>query len=151
MIVDPSVLVAMLLAEPEAPAFATLIGGADTARLSAGGYVELAAVIDGRGSANASSALDPLLDRLRLVIEPFTERQARIAREAYRRFGKGSGHPAGLNMGDCFSYALARDLGEPLLFKGKDFRLTDIELVTTPVRHRRLSELVATYEGAPSP
>jgi ribonuclease VapC len=76
---------------------------------------------------------------------PFTVEQARIARIAYQQFGRGSGHPAQLNMGDCFAYALARDLGEPLLFKGDDFALTDIELVIEPVRSRRLSEVVAAY------
>lgn len=80
-----------------------------------------------------------------ITIEPLTERQARIARDAYQRFGRGSGHPARLNMGDCFSYALARDLGEPLLFQGEDFLQTDIELVTTPIREQRLSEIVASY------
>jgi ribonuclease VapC len=93
----------------------------------------------------SSSALDPFLNESRIQIEPFTPAQARIARAAYQRFGKGSGHPARLNMGDCFSYALARDLGEPLLFKGDDFTLTDIELVIEPIRHRRLSEIVANY------
>jgi ribonuclease VapC len=74
--------------------------------------------------------------------------QARIARAAYRRFGRGSGHPARLNLGDCFAYALARDLGEPLVFKGADFALTDIELVTEPVREKRLSAVVARYGAA---
>jgi ribonuclease VapC len=70
-------------------------------------------------------------------------RRARIARIAYQQFGRGSGHPARLNMGDCFACALARELGEPLLFTGGDFALTDIELVVEPVRSRRLSEVVA--------
>ena len=148
MIVDPSVLVAMLLDEPEARAFADQLKRADVIRLSAASYVELAFVVDGRGDATASGALDPFLRRMHIVIEPLTERQAGLAREAYQRFGKGSGHPARLNMGDCFSYALARDLGEGLLFKGRDFALTDIELVTTPNRHERLSEVVAAYGSA---
>lgn len=148
MIVDPSVIVAMLLDEPEAPAFADLLKGAHVVRLSAASYVELAAVVDGRADATASGALDPFLRRMHVVIEPFTERQAGLAREAYQRFGKGSGHAARLNMGDCFSYALARDLGEGLLFKGRDFALTDIEIVTTPNRRHRLSEVVASYGAA---
>ena len=78
---------------------------------------------------------------------PFTVEQARIARVAYQQFGRGSGHPARLNMGDCFAYALARDLGEPLLFKGGDFALTDIEIIVEPVRSRRLSEVVASLHG----
>jgi ribonuclease VapC len=76
---------------------------------------------------------------------PLSVAQGRLAREAYRRFGRGTGHPAQLDLGDCFAYALARDLGEPLLFKGVDFALTDIELVTEPVRERRMSETVARY------
>ena len=135
----------MFKREPEAAAFASLIEESPIARISAGTYVELAAVIDRSLDAVSSSALDPFLNESRIQIEPFTPAQARIARAAYQRFGKGSGHPARLNMGDCFSYALARDLGEPLLFKGDDFTLTDIELVIEPIRHRRLSEIVANY------
>jgi ribonuclease VapC len=85
------------------------------------------------------------------VIEPVTASQARIAREAYRDFGKGSGHPARLNLGDCFAYALARELGEPLLFKGDNFNQTDIESALGRGGGGRLSELVARYEvGATS-
>jgi ribonuclease VapC len=145
VILDTSVIVALLLAEPDAPAFARLIKEADVVRMSAASYVELAAVIDGRRAAEASGSLDPFLERMRVVIEPLTERQARIARDVNQRYGRGSGHPARLNMGDCFAYALARDLGEPLLFKGNDFAQTDIELVTTPIRTERLSEIVAAY------
>ena len=148
MIIDPSVVVAMLLDEPEASIFADLLQAASVIRLSAASYVELAAVVDGRGDATASGALEPFLRRMHVVIEPFTERQAQLAREAYQRFGRGSGHAARLNMGDCFSYALARDLGEGLLFKGRDFALTDIEMVTTPNRQHRLSEVVGSYVAA---
>ncbi len=80
-----------------------------------------------------------------IIIEPVTEAQARIAREAYRDFGKGSGHRAGLNYGDCFAYALARELNEPLLFKGDDFSHTDIPFVGRPAERRRLSEIFASY------
>jgi len=149
VIVDPSVIVAMLLGEPEAPIYADLLKDAGVIRLSAASYVELAALVDGRGDATASGALEPLLRRMHVVIEAFTERQAGLAREAYQRFGRGSGHAARLNMGDCFSYALARDLGEGLLFKGRDFALTDIEIVTTPNRQDRLSDLVASYGASP--
>jgi ribonuclease VapC len=145
VIVDTSAIMAMFKREPEAAAFASLIEEAPIARISAGTYVELAAVIDRSLDAVASSALDPFLGESRIQIEPFTQGQARIARVAYQRFGKGSGHPARLNMGDCFAYALARDLGEPLLFKGGDFALTDIELVIEPIRRKRLSEIVASY------
>lgn len=150
MIVDTSALVALLRDEPEAAAFARLLQAAPRRLLSAATYVELAAVVDGRGDPVASGALDAWLAAWGVEVTPLTEGQARIAREAYRRFGRGSGHPARLNLGDCFAYALARDLGEPLLFKGADFALTDIELVTEPVRERRLSEVVARYGAAPA-
>lgn len=145
MIIDSSVLVAVLLREPDARAFARVIRSAPARRLSAASYVELAAVVDGRRDAVLSSAIDELLARWRIEVVPFSVRQAQLAREAYQRFGRGSGHPARLNMGDCFAYALARDLGEPLLFKGADFALTDIELLVEPVKSRRLSEVVAAY------
>jgi ribonuclease VapC len=145
VIIDTSVVVAILHREPDGPAFARLMASAPVRRLSAASYVELGAVIDGRHDPVTSGAVDGVLRVLHVEIVPFTVEQARIARIAYQQFGRGSGHPAQLNMGDCFAYALARDLGEPLLFKGGDFALTDIELVTEPVRSRRLSEVVAAY------
>lgn len=145
MIVDTSVIVAVIQGEPEAEVFKRLITEAPVARISAATYVEAGVVVDRAGDPGLSSALDVLLASGGILIEAFSARQAAIARLAYQRFGKGSGHPARLTMGDCFSYALARDLGEPLLFKGDDFRHTDIELVTTPIRERRLSEIVASY------
>ena len=145
MIVDTSVIVAILGGEPEGVAFARLIADAADARISAATYVELGIVVDGRQDPVLSSALDRFLLDAGLRVEPLTSEQARIARDAYRRFGRTSGSPARLNMGDCFAYALARDLGEPLLFKGNDFKETDIELVIEPVRHKRLSEVVASY------
>lgn len=145
MIIDTSALVAMIRAEGDAERYSDVIRRSDVARLSSANYVELAVVIDGPRDPIASGALDDVLDAYHIQIEPLTLAQARIARVAYQRFGKGSGHPARLNMGDCFAYALARDLGEPLLFKGDDFTLTDIELVIEPIKHRRLSEIVASY------
>ncbi len=145
MIIDTSVVVAILRREPDGPAFATLMASAPIRRLSAASYVELGAVVDGRRNPVTSGAVDGALRALRIDVVPFTVEQARIARVAYQQFGRGSGHPARLNMGDCFAYALARDLGEPLLFKGGDFALTDIELVIEPARSRRLSEVVAAY------
>lgn len=150
MIVDPSAVVAILTGEREGHAFVLALDGAASRRLSAAGYVELAAVIDGRRNALLSGALDAFLQSAEIQVVPFTPQQARLARDAYQRFGRGSGHPANLNMGDCFSYALARDLGEPLLFKGRDFALTDIELVTEPIRERRLSEVIAAYQAGTS-
>jgi ribonuclease VapC len=148
VIVDTSALIALLRDEPEAAAFADLLRAAPRRLLSAASYVELGAVVDGRGDPVLSGALDAWLAAWGIEVVPLTVAQARIARAAYQRFGRGSGHPARLNLGDCFAYALARDLGEPLLFKGADFALTDIELVTEPVREKRLSELVARYGAA---
>lgn len=139
----------MLKAESDAAALSRALRSAAVVRLSAASYVELSVVIDGLGDPVISGALDEVLTAYEIVIEPLSEVQARIARSAYQRFGKGNGHPARLNMGDCFSYALARVLGEPLLFKGTDFTLTDIELVIEPIKERRLSEIVAGYEAAP--
>ena len=126
MIVDTSALIAILRAEPEAAACAEAIEAAAQRRISAANFVETAIVIDGSRDPIASRRLDDLLTEAQLVIEPVTELQARIAREAYRDYGRGSGHPARLNFGDCFAYALARATGEPLLFKGEDFSHTDI-------------------------
>lgn len=145
MIVDPSVLVAIITGESHAAVFARALSRASTIRLSAASFVELAVVIDGRRDPVLSGALDAYLTAAEIEVVPLTVQQARIAREAYQRFGRGSGHPARLNMGDCFSYALAHDLGEPLLFKGRDFALTDIELIVEPVKRNRLSEVLAAY------
>jgi ribonuclease VapC len=126
MIVDTSALVAILLKEPEAPEFAAALEVADIVRLSAGSYLELGMVVDKRRSPALSRRVDEILEESAVVIEPVTPEQARVAREAYRDFGKGSGHPARLNFGDCFAYALAKAKAEPLLFKGDDFRHTDV-------------------------
>jgi ribonuclease VapC len=127
MIIDTSALIAILRDEPEARHFAETIASATVRRISASTYVEVGAVIDGARDPVASRLVDALLDAAHIVIEPVTEAQARIARDAYRDFGKGSGHAAGLNFGDCFAYALAKATGEPLLFKGDDFTRTDIQ------------------------
>jgi ribonuclease VapC len=126
MIVDSSAILAILRAEPEAPAFAQAIEDASVVRISAANFLETAIVIDGSRDPIASRRLDDLLRAAGIEIEPVTEVQARIAREAYRDFGKGSGHPAQLNFGDCFAYALCKTARESLLFKGNDFTRTDI-------------------------
>jgi ribonuclease VapC len=126
MIIDASALIAILRNEPEAEGFAKAIASTDTRRVSAVNYVEAAVVIDGSRNPIASRRFDDLFREANLVVEPVTEAQARIAREAYRDFGKGSRHRAGLNFGDCFAYALAKVAGEPILFKGDDFRHTDL-------------------------
>ena len=130
MIVDTSALIAILRDEPEAPSCALAIEGAAQRRMSAANFLEAAIVIDGSRDPVASRRFDELVREARLVIEPVTEDQARTARDAYRDFGKGSGHPAQLNFGDCFAYALSKATGEPLLSKGHDFAYTDM----TPVR-----------------
>lgn len=94
--------------------------------MSAANFLEAAIVIDARRSPRASRRFDDLVREAEIVVEPVTEEQAHIARQAYRDYGRGSGHPARLNFGDCFAYALARATGEPLLFKGDDFRHIDI-------------------------
>jgi ribonuclease VapC len=129
VIVDTSALIAILRDEPDAQRYAEAIETATDRRISAATYMEIGAVIDGARDPVASRRVDQLLQAGNVVIEPVTEEQARIAREAYRDFGKGSGSPAGLNFGDCFAYALAKAAGEPLLFKGEDFRNTDVEAV----------------------
>jgi ribonuclease VapC len=126
VIIDTSALIAILRDEPEAQACAQAIESAAVRRLSAASYVEVGAVIDRAGDAVASRRVDELLEVCDIAIEAVSEAHARIAREAFRDFGKGSGHPARLNFGDCFSYALAKTTGEPLLFKGEDFRHTDV-------------------------
>jgi len=125
VIVDSSAIVAILRGEPDGPEFARTIAQSDCS-ISAANYVEAAVVIDSVRDAIVSRKLDDLIRESEISIEPVTERQAHIAREAYRDFGKGSGHPARLNFADCFAYALAKDLGEPLLFKGSDFAHTDV-------------------------
>lgn len=126
MILDTSAIVAILRAELEAEAFARIIERARFRRVSAGNYLESAAVIDASCDPIASRRFDDFFREAALTIEPVTVEQARIAREAYRDFGKGSGHPAQLNFGDCFAYALAKVMREPILFKGRDFADTDI-------------------------
>jgi ribonuclease VapC len=131
MIIDASALIAILRDEPEARTFAKAIAGTNIRRVSAVNYVEAAAVIDASRNPVASRRLDDLFREAELIIETVTEAQARIAREAYRDFGKGTGHPAGLNFGDCFAYALAKETGEPILFKGDDFTRTDLSSALT--------------------
>jgi ribonuclease VapC len=125
VIIDTSALVAILGNEADAEIYAYAIKAADSRRMSAASYLETVIVIDGRDPV-ASRRLDEAIQAAEITIEPVDLDQVRIARDAYRDFGKRSGHPARLNFGDCFAYALARRYGEPLLFKGNDFIHTDL-------------------------
>ena len=127
MIVDTSVLVAVVRGEAGAENFArALVGAREIKRMSAANYLEAAIVIDGARDPVASRRLDEAIAEAEIEIEPVTREQADVARAAYRDFGKGSGHPAQLDFGDCFAYALAKVRREPLLFEGDDFARTDI-------------------------
>jgi ribonuclease VapC len=127
LIVDTSAIVAVLRDEPDAEVFVTALARAGEVRISAGTYLEAAIVVDVNRDPVLSGRLDDLLVAAGIEVEPVTVRHAELARHAYRVFGKGTGHPAGLNFGDCFAYALSRAAGEPLLYKGDDFSRTDIE------------------------
>jgi ribonuclease VapC len=128
MVIDTSALLAILLGEPEAEKFSAAID-ADSRRLvSAASALEASIVIEVRKGPAGGRELDLLMHRAQMDIVPFTEPQFEAARFAWRRFGEGN-HPAGLNFGDCFAYALAKTLGEPLLFKGEDFVTTDVKKV----------------------
>ena len=126
MIIDTSAIFAILRDEPDAMSFARAIAEATIRRVSAVNFVESAAVIDASHDPIATRRFDDLVKEANISVEPVRADQAQIARAAYRDFGKGSSHPAGLNFGDCFAYALAKTLAEPLLFKGSDFAHTDI-------------------------
>jgi ribonuclease VapC len=125
MILDTSALLAILLREAEAETFAGAIENAGTVRLSVASYLEAAIFVDRHGDEVRRAMLDTFLAEFSIKLEPVSVEQARLAREAFRLFGKGR-HPAGLNFGDCFTYALAKELREPLLFKGDDFTQTDL-------------------------
>ncbi len=128
MVIDTSAVIAIFLEEPTAERLSRATRAAPTRRISAASVVEAGIVVQGRFGDTGEAKLDRLLGHLEVEVVPFTERHAELARSAFRRFGKGR-HPAGLNFGDCFSYALARALDEPLLFVGDDFSHTDVEVV----------------------
>ena len=133
MIVDTSALVAMLRDEPSGAAVRDAMIAAldrlETIALSAASYVELGMVVDAARSPVQSRKVDEILVENLVHVVPVDAEQARVAREAYRDYGRGSGHPARLNYGDCFSYALASVRREPLLFVGEDFVHTDLRSV----------------------
>lgn len=131
MIADSSALFALVADEDEAPLIRAALRQRrhETLALSTATYVELGVVVDRRPDRSLPRRLDDLLDRLEVELVPFDAEQARVARQAYREFGRGSGHPARLNFGDCFSYALASVRREPLLFVGDHFIHTDLTSV----------------------
>lgn len=126
MIVDSSAVIAIVQQEPDAATLFAAFRRGETASMSVGTLIETAIVIDSRRDPVVSNELDRFLQQVSMQFIPVDERQARIAREAYRDFGRGSGHPARLNFGDCFAYAAAKALDEPLLYKGTDFGHTDV-------------------------
>ncbi|HMD72302.1 MAG TPA: type II toxin-antitoxin system VapC family toxin [Steroidobacteraceae bacterium] len=125
MILDTSAIVAILFGERDADIYARAISRADSCRVSAATFVEAAIVVESQTKGKGGRQLDALVRRAAIAIEPVTEEHAHIARQAFADYGKGR-HPAGLNIGDSFSYALAKASGEPLLFKGSDFAKTDV-------------------------
>ena len=125
MVIDTSALAAILAGEPEQVAFIDAIERADVRLVSAATHVEASIVLEVRNGPAGVHNLDRLFDRAGIEIVPVDEEQALLARSAFQRFGKGR-HPASLNFGDCFSYALAVARDEPLLFKGDDFPRTDV-------------------------
>ena len=126
MIVDTSAVLAVLFGEPDAERYERAIAGASRCRMSVASLLEAAIVLESRSGAAGGHELDVFVERALIELAPVTAEHAQAARRAWRRFGKGN-HPAGLNFGDCFAYALAEATREPLLFKGRDFALTDIE------------------------
>ena len=126
MIVDASAVIAILWSEPGFEELSLAIENSRQSTMSAMNFLEAAIIADGTRRPEFSEAFDIFIRTAKIEIAPVTESHARIARQAYRDFGKGSGHRAKLNMGDCFAYALAKATGEPLLFKGNDFIHTDI-------------------------
>jgi ribonuclease VapC len=125
MIIDTSALVSILDQEPEAERLAHAVAAASERMLSAANLVETGIVMQVRRGDEAVRDLDLLLAKLKIEIIAVSAKQANLARKAFQRFGRGR-HPARLNFGDCFAYALAKDSGAPLLFKGEDFPQTDI-------------------------
>ena len=131
MVLDTSAILAVLLAEPDSERFETAVAQTASVLVSAGTHLEAAIVVEARLGAAGGRELDKLLRRWSVTVEPVDADQVDIGRRAYRTYGRGH-HTAGLNYGDCFSYALAIATGEPLLFKGEDFSRTDVIIALTP-------------------
>jgi len=126
MVIDSSALIAVLLGEPEAKVFSEAMANAPKRLVSAFSALETSIVVESKKGEPGGRELDLLLHKARIEMVPINEEQFELARRAWRDFGKGR-HPAGLNIGDCCSYALSKYSGEPLLFKGEDFSKTDVQ------------------------
>ncbi len=126
MIIDSSALLAVLFREPDAERYEAALAAAPACRMSLANVFEASIVWEGRNGAAAADRFDMFMGEVGIETVPVTAEHVHAARRAWRRFGKGN-HPAALNFGDCFAYALATVSGEPLLFKGEDFVLTDVE------------------------
>jgi ribonuclease VapC len=126
MVVDTSALVAILQNEPERRKFNEAIEAGETRSMSTASFLETSIVLESRFGADGVRDLDLFISKAQIVLVSVDEEQAHMARDGFRKYGKGR-HPAGLNYGDCFSYALARSRDEPLLFKEQDFLQTDVE------------------------
>jgi ribonuclease VapC len=131
MVIDSSAVVAILFREPEAEWFEAAILSDSMRYMSAASLVEISIVLDRRMGERVSAKLDGFVLQTGIEIVPVSLEQAEAAREAFRKYGRGR-HKAGLNFGDCFSYALAKVSGEPLLYKGNDFALTDLAVISLP-------------------
>ncbi len=125
MVIDTSAMIAILLREPEASSYEELLAKSSLLRMSAASYVEAGIIMDRRGNSVSRALFESYIEGWSIQVEPVSVEQAMLARQAYDVFGKGR-HAAGLNYADCFSYALAKSLREPLLFKGNDFSKTDL-------------------------
>ena len=128
MVLDTSVFLALLNREPEADNFAAAIEEAESILVSASTYVEAGIIVTRRFGEKGRAFLDEIIMNAGIQITPVTPTQARLAVDAFAKYGKGQGHPAQLNFGDCFAYALAKESDRPLLFKGEDFAKTDLRL-----------------------
>ena len=130
MILDTSALVAILFGEPEAEHFSRLILDADVCRISVVNHLELSIVLDRQARPEAARQAEAFMRAASIVVEPVTLHQGTLARQAFFDFGRGH-HRAKLNFGDCFAYALAKAMDEPLLFKGNEFSKTDVSVAAT--------------------
>jgi ribonuclease VapC len=129
VIVDASAICSVMLEEPDLEIYLSALNEAQSCKMSVANWLEASIRIDHAGTRISSAAFDELIEKTPIDLIPVTPSQGVIARRAYQMYGKGTGLPAQLNFGDCFAYALAKETGEPLLFKGNDFRHTDIDAV----------------------